>query len=52
MELLVASGRLQEREEIQLAIEKSCICEPRKLHACTCEIYVKDLLKMLKGENK
>jgi hypothetical protein len=52
MELLVASGRLQEREEIQLAVEKSCICEARKLYACTCEIYVRDLLKTLKGETK
>ena len=52
MELLVTSGRLQERQAFQEAVEKSCTCEPRKLHSCTCEIYVRDLLKMLKGENK
>ena len=51
MELLTMSGRLQERMAITEAIEKCCGCEPRKKYACTCDVYVKDLLKMLEGEN-
>lgn len=52
IEILITSGRLREREALAEVIEQFCSCEIRKLHACTCEIYVKDLLKALKAENK
>lgn len=48
IELLIDSGRIQERQIIEEAIQGLCSCEPRKLYACTCEGYVKDLLKVFK----
>lgn len=52
VELIQNSGRLREREAFMEAIEQLCTCESRKVYACTCEVYVKDLIKMLKGDNK
>jgi hypothetical protein len=45
IELLINSGRIQERQEIGKALEELCTCEPRKLPFCTCDFLVKDLLK-------
>jgi len=52
IELISNSGRLREREAFIEAIKQLCACESRKLYVCTCDVLVKDLLKMLEGENK
>lgn len=41
------SGKQEERERILKAINSWCACEPRKLWACRCDVYVKDLLEEL-----
>lgn len=37
----------QERERILAVINSWCACEPRKMYACSCDVYVKVLLKDL-----
>jgi hypothetical protein len=39
----------EERERILKVINSWCACEPRKLWACRCDVYVKDLLEEIEA---